>query len=104
VRAAVQRTLRAAGYRVIETSHGREALALVERLPLHLVITDVNLPDLSGPEVVERMRAVQPQLKAIYMSAEPSPPAGASFLQKPFTPDALVRRVRAVLDAGPSSP
>jgi len=108
VRAAVQRTLNSTGFRVIEASRGREALQLIEKKlePVHLVLTDLNLPEMSGTELVQQLRAVDPSLKALYMSGfaggalthQGVVDASMSFLQKPFTPDVLVNKVRAALD------
>ncbi|MBK7863535.1 MAG: response regulator [Archangiaceae bacterium] len=110
VRAAVHRVLASTGYRVLEASRGRDALTLVEavRTPVHLVLTDLQLPEMSGPDMVKKLRALSPEMKVLYMSGfaggalsrqgivEP----GMSFLQKPFTPDVLMHKVRAALDGG----
>ncbi len=109
VRAAVYRTLSSTGYRVLEASRGRDALELVERRrePIDLVLTDLMLPEMTGQEMVQRMRELNPRVRVLYMSGyaggalahqgvvEP----GMTFLQKPFTPDVLVHKVRAALDA-----
>jgi PAS domain S-box-containing protein len=103
------------GYDVLSSANGVEALELMERLkrPVDLVLTDVVMPKLSGRELSERIRAIQPTAKVLFMSGYTNDSVvnhgildGASwFIQKPFTLDSLVRRVRQVLDSdgAPSS-
>ncbi len=109
VRAAVQRTLTSNGYTVLEASRPSDAISLLKarRGPVDLVLTDLVLPEMNGADLVEKLRLTQPDVAVLYMSGyaggalvhqgvvEP----GSRFLQKPFTPDALVHKVRAVLDA-----
>jgi PAS domain S-box-containing protein len=113
VRALVRNSLRARGYAVLEARHGIEALLLSARHPgpVHLLLTDVVMPQMSGREVAAQVLASRPGTKVLYMSgyAENSVvhhgilDPGTAFLQKPFTPDALVRKVREILDArGPA--
>ncbi|WP_447975046.1 ATP-binding protein [Nitrospira sp. Kam-Ns4a] len=112
VRMLVRDTLELQGYTVLEARHGIEALVLSSRHPgpVHLLLTDVVMPQMSGREVAAQLLAARPDVKVLYMSgyAENSVvhhgilDPGTAFLQKPFTPDVLVRRVREVLDgAGP---
>ncbi|MBL8613576.1 MAG: response regulator [Myxococcales bacterium] len=108
LRHAVKRTLEAHGYRVIPARSGREALlaaAAGERI--HLLLTDVVLPELSGPEVAREVGVVAPDVCVLYMSGytdtsahDEVPVGGLRFLQKPFAPEALLDRVRTVLDQG----
>ncbi|MEY2669390.1 MAG: hypothetical protein RJA59_2028 [Pseudomonadota bacterium] len=109
VRAVTVRALRGAGHRVLVASDGPEALAVVEQsdAPLHLVVTDVVMPGMSGRAVVESLRRRQPGLRALFVSGYPQDviarrgvlDGGIEFLAKPFTPATLTARVRAVLDA-----
>ncbi|MGA8892311.1 MAG: response regulator, partial [Anaeromyxobacteraceae bacterium] len=75
--------------------------------PLHLVVTDVVMPGMSGRAVVDALRVRQPALRALFVSGYPQEviarrgvlEGGVEFLGKPFTPSTLVARVRAILDA-----
>jgi two-component system cell cycle sensor histidine kinase/response regulator CckA len=108
VRGLVHETLRLHGYTVLEARHGIEALLTGTRHlgPIHLLLTDVVMPQMSGPEVAEKLTSVRPEIKVLYMSGYPDHPVFAqggikrdtAFLQKPFTPNVLVQKVREVLD------
>ena len=115
VRTAVFESLQMRGYTVLKARHGREALMLCRRHPgpLHLLLTDVVMPQMTGPELAQRLGLLHPDLKVLYMSGYTSDALmernvgapGTAFLQKPFTPDALARAVREVLEtASPSRP
>jgi PAS domain S-box-containing protein len=108
VRRLVNETLRLHGYTVLEARHGIEALLTGAKHagPIHLLLTDVVMPQMSGPEVAEKLATVRPDVKVLYMSGYPDHPAFSkggidtehSFLQKPFTPSTLAQKVREVLD------
>jgi len=108
VRAVTVRALRAAGHRVLVAGNGAEALGIAEGNGgiLHLVVTDVVMPGMSGPAVVDALRARRPGLPALFVSGYPREviarrgvlDTGIEFLAKPFTPSALVARVRSILD------
>ncbi|HEX9155236.1 MAG TPA: ATP-binding protein, partial [Nitrospira sp.] len=108
VRGLVQETLRLHGYTVLEARHGIEALmtGAKHQGPIHLLLTDVVMPQMSGPEVAEKIQVVRPGIKVLYMSGYPDHPAferggilrPSSFLPKPFTPNVLAKKVRDVLD------
>ncbi len=108
VRRLVNETLRLHGYTVLEARHGIEALLTGAKHagPIHLLLTDVVMPQMSGPEVAEKLATVRPEVKVLYMSGYPDHPAFSkggidtehSFLQKPFTPTTLAQKVREVLD------
>jgi PAS domain S-box-containing protein len=100
--------LQAQGYTVIEVRNGLEALAALETCPdIRLVVTDVVMPDMGGAALAGRIRQIRPLLPMLFMSgfAEHNEvsnliaASGERFLQKPFTPFDLARKVREVLDA-----
>jgi two-component system cell cycle sensor histidine kinase/response regulator CckA len=111
VRSVAARVLLNQGYTVIQARNGLEALTLLEELgeTVDLVLTDVVMPDMGGLALAEQLRARRPELKLIYMSGyakgdklEPGTGEfGDSFLQKPFSAENLVLKVRGVLDANP---
>jgi CheY-like chemotaxis protein len=107
LRRLMVRTLSAKGYRVLEASDGAEALQLVDRHggPLDLVLTDIIMPGLSGPALVERLLPRTPDLKVLYITGYSEDairqhgllPAGGALLEKPFTAHQLAERARAAL-------
>lgn len=96
------------GYRVLTASHGGEALALAAAYPtiIHLLVTDVVMPQMSGPDLAARLRAVRPTMRVVFISGYTDDALsthniaeiGDTFLQKPFLPYELARKARAVLD------
>jgi two-component system cell cycle sensor histidine kinase/response regulator CckA len=108
VRSLSRRALEAGGYTVLAAADGADAVRLVERYggPIHLVLTDVVMPGMSGRELADRLVQRRPGLRVLYMSGYPGDAIvhrgaldpGTAFLQKPFMPDDLTRKVREVLD------
>ncbi|HEY7547619.1 MAG TPA: PAS domain S-box protein [Blastocatellia bacterium] len=100
--------LRLCGYAVVAASGSGEALLMCERheSPIHLLLTDVVMPHLSGPELAERLTRVRPEMKVLYMSGYTDNELArhgivdtdVAFIQKPFTPTSLSLKVREVLD------
>ena len=98
------------GYKVIESTSAEDALQIGESYqePIHLLLTDVVLPRLSGRKIAEHIASLRPNMKVLYMSGYTDDSvvrhgvleANTAFLQKPFTPAVLSRKVRDVLDAG----
>ena len=107
VRSITTRLLETLGYRVIEAENGQEALRLFHacREKVDLLLTDVVMPDLSGREVAEALRAQDPNLPVLYQSGYTDDTIvrrgifreEVAFLKKPFTLDVLARKVREVL-------
>jgi PAS domain S-box-containing protein len=108
VRHMTSRALREHGYQVLEASDGQEALRLVEQSygALDLIISDVIIPGLDGTELARRVAKVKPGLPILFMSGYTDDDIirrglldrDQLFLQKPFTPDALIRRVAEILE------
>ena len=105
VRSIVLRILRRENYAVLEAESGEAALSIADKHdgPVDLVITDMFMPGLRGPEVVQRLALQRPGLRALFMSgyadqdARTGVPAGANFLNKPFSAKELAAAVEAVL-------
>ena len=100
-------TLRSAGYRVVEAADGLQAAELCRQHegPLDLLVTDVVMPGLSGPQLATLASGLRPALKVLYLSGYPDDAIfrqgvgpGLTLLQKPFTRAALAAKVREVLD------
>ena len=101
--------LQGAGYRVLEASDGKEALAVAAQHegPIHLLASDVVMPELGGRQLAERLRALRPEMKTLFLSGYTDDAVvrhgvmheTVHFLQKPFSPLGLARKVREVLDA-----
>ncbi len=103
----ILRTLEHEGYRAVVARSGREALQLAERLDWNcdMILSDVIMPGMSGPELVLELRAKMPEVSVLYMSGYTDDvlarhgiaAADAELIRKPFTPEQLVRRVHAFL-------
>ena len=108
IRELVRDLLEMNGYTVLMASNGKEALQLCRehKGTIHLLVTDVVMPEMGGPELVERIKVQHPETKVLFTSGYTDHAivrhgeleAGVSFIQKPFTPANLVRKVRDVLD------
>jgi PAS domain S-box-containing protein len=113
VRRAVQDVLQRSGYRVLVASNAGEALLISEQHTgfIHLMLTDVVMPRMSGPELVERLNPWHPEMKVLYVSGHTDkavaelgvPDPGVTLLQKPFSVESLLQKVRQVL-ATPKAP
>jgi two-component system, cell cycle sensor histidine kinase and response regulator CckA len=99
--------LRRAGYRVLEAENGAKALSAARGSgPIELLITDVMMPHLSGPQLRRALRAPHPETSVLFISAHPGDEVDfdGPFLQKPFTPDTLLARVADILHASEALP
>jgi two-component system, cell cycle sensor histidine kinase and response regulator CckA len=107
VRRVVRMTLESNGYEVLEADSGASALRIAEgRRAIHLLVTDVVMPEMGGREVAERVMAKHPNARVLYTSGYTDDAvvrngvseATDAFLQKPFTPSSLAEKVRSLLD------
>jgi CheY-like chemotaxis protein len=107
VRRLACRMLTWTGYQALEARHGREALATIEQHegPIHLVLTDIKMPGMTGRELGRQIEERWPGKRILYMSGFASEvfqggllEPGAPFLAKPFTQDDLAAKVRALLE------
>lgn len=108
VRKVTERILSMQGYRVLEASNPNIAFSTCSQHegPIHLVITDVGMPEMNGPELVKRLIPLYPEMKALYMSGyvknfishQGILGKEMNYIQKPFTVNELARKVREVLD------
>jgi PAS domain S-box-containing protein len=109
LRSLVRKFLEGSGYNVVEAHDGQEALLLGRQRhgPIHLLLTDLVMPGMGGRELGDILLELQPELKVLYMSGYTDDTVvrhgeldtSQSFLQKPFTSEALLRKVREILDA-----
>ncbi|MCD6305211.1 MAG: response regulator [Deltaproteobacteria bacterium] len=108
LRKLLQNTLQQYGYKVLEAENGEGALKLSEAYvgSIDLLITDVVMPKLGGKETAERLQSLHPRMKVLYMSGYTDNAivhhgflgTGLNFLEKPFSPEALLRKVREIMD------
>src|SRR5262249_29883268 len=110
IRRLIRIVLQRCGYKVLEAANGPAALALSDTHggPVHLLITDLVMPGLSGRMLTEALAPARPAMKGLYMSGytedlivhQGVDSATAHFLPKPFSPPALTKKVREVLGRG----
>jgi CheY-like chemotaxis protein len=108
VRVAARQILERFGYTVLEATNGMDALGTAKNgATIDLLLTDVVMPEMSGRELVDRFATVRPNTKVLFMSGYTDDAIvrhgvlrpGTAYLQKPFSPDTLARKVREVLDS-----
>lgn len=100
--------LRKQGYTVLEATEGAEGLLICEqeKRPIHLILTDVIMPKMSGPQFIEQLKQVRKDCKVLYMSGYADEAImnhgilkeGVNLINKPFTFDKLATKIREVLD------
>jgi two-component system cell cycle sensor histidine kinase/response regulator CckA len=113
VRHMTREILEGYGYTVLDAASGGEAVRLYEAhaQTIHLLLTDVVMPQISGKELADAVTLVRPDVKVLFMSGYTDEAIvhhgvldeGVAFIQKPFTPDALARKVRETLDTPPAA-
>jgi CheY-like chemotaxis protein len=111
VRKLATKILERQGYRILETFNGDDALLSCERCksPIHLMLTDIVMPRMSGSELAKLLKPLYPEIKILYMSGYTDNAIvrhgvlekGVNYIQKPFTMEGLARKVREVLDKDP---
>ncbi len=114
VRGLAAKILRAKGYAVLEAGDGKEAQAVLKthRGDLDLLLTDVVMPQMGGPELAKWLRSVRRGIRVLFMTGytdhsafrDGSLPPGTGLIQKPFSPQALAQKVREILDSSKSAP
>ncbi|MEM8996620.1 MAG: PAS domain S-box protein, partial [Acidobacteriota bacterium] len=111
VRALAVEFLQQQGYRVLEAVHGRDGLGQFEKHgdAIDLVLSDVVMPEMNGPDMVAAVRRIQPEAKVLFMSGYtdemlgPDGPSATDLLvQKPFSVEELVTKVRQIIDGAPA--
>jgi CheY-like chemotaxis protein len=108
VRSVVRAVLESGGYHTIAPEHGDAALHACEALTeeIHLMLTDVVFPKMTGREFAERVRSLRPNMKVLFMTGftndtfinESIAESNVNFIHKPFSPDELLKKLRQVLD------
>ena len=108
VRELACQVLRIYGYNVLEAPHGGSAILKCEQYKddIHLILSDVVMPEMSGPELVTRLKSYYPEMKVLYMSGYTDDAIvrygiledNIQFIQKPFSPVSLLKKIRTVLD------
>jgi PAS domain S-box-containing protein len=109
VRKLASTILQSNGYKVLEAGNGEEALRIAQEQngnPIHLILTDVVMPGMSGSQLAERLVSQWPEMKVLYMSGYTDNAIvhhgildqGKPYIQKPFNPSALAEKVRDILD------
>ncbi len=109
VRDLIYESLKKFGYDLIEAENGKKALQVCKKdseKPIHLLITDVIMPNMGGSELAKKLKKMKPNMKVLYISGYTDIAIvhhgvldeGVPFLQKPFSPQVLARQVREILD------
>jgi DNA-binding NtrC family response regulator len=108
IRNLLQMALQKTGYTVLAAASAREALDIVRghAASIDLVITDVVMPDMNGPELVRQLAPIRPGIRTLFMSGYLDDalgdhgmlPSDVNFIQKPFSPRVIAQKVRTILD------
>ena len=98
VRRLVARSLAGFGFATREAEHGAAALRILASAePIHLVISDINMPTMDGPTLARELRATRPLLPILFITGREPPDLTGEILRKPFSPEALLIAVSKVL-------
>jgi PAS domain S-box-containing protein len=113
VRTLTRRILESHSYKILEARDGSEALAIAEQHigPVHLLLTDVIMPKMCGKELAQQLQKNRPDIRVLYMSGysellvshQGILDANVALIEKPFSEEGLLQRIRTVLDDGPST-
>jgi CheY-like chemotaxis protein len=107
LRSLLRELLEASGYKVLEAGLGHDAIAVAREHPetIHLLLTDLVMPQMTGRELSERLIALRPGIKVLFMSGyaaggppQHEVPPDAAYIEKPFTADSLAGAIRNLLD------
>ena len=111
LRTPIREILERQGYSVLEASNGEEALAVARQYPgpIHLLLSDIVMPEMNGRELAGQLSRIRPEIKVLFMSGYTQNAIvhhgvleeGLAFLEKPFTPEALAVKIRQVLRSLP---
>jgi CheY-like chemotaxis protein len=107
VREYVRSVLGQLGYIVLEAANGTAALEVARKYPgeISLLLSDIVMPQMNGPQLAHSLRRIRPHIKVLYMSGYTEPSIqgdlgrGEIMMQKPFSPTALANRLREVLES-----
>ncbi len=107
VRTVLAQILVSKGYRVLQAGSGEEALVIsrLHRGTVHMLLSDVTMPEMKGPELAQRLRSERPSVRVLFMSGynderlSDGGPGAPVCLQKPFSPQHLAEAIRSMLDA-----
>jgi CheY-like chemotaxis protein len=106
VRKFIRQILEKQGYPTLDAAQGDEAVTIASRFPaqIHLLITEMVLPQMNGPEILSRIRHVQPDIRVLNMSGYSAEDLGQQIdIQKPFTAEELLTKVREILSSARTS-
>jgi len=101
VRRAMHMHFEREGYQLLEASDGQEAEVIAQEYgePIHILVTDVTMPGMTGPQLADRLAAFRPDIKVLFVSGYPHDSPAGDFLPKPFSAAELLGRVRLLLGA-----
>lgn len=99
----IKMVLETEGYDVLTADGAKTAMRLYNQSPVSLLLTDVVMPNIDGPELADLLLQREPQLRVLFMSGSESASRGFGCVAKPFTAAGLIRRVGEVLESSPTT-